>query len=71
MKTLLIFAMLIFSNFLFVIAQTTNTEEIRQRELEQLNQRRIAEQKQRADFDRLQQLKKYTRPGKLSNYPVA
>ena len=57
MKTLLIFAMLIFSNFLFVIAQTSNTEEIRQRELEQLNQRRIAEQKQRADFDRLQQLK--------------
>ena len=57
MKTLLIFAMLIFSNFLFVIAQTTNTEEIRQRELEQLNQRRIAEQKQRADFNRLEQLK--------------
>ena len=57
MKTLLIFAMLIFNNFLFVIAQTTNTEEIRQRELEQLNQRRIAEQKQRADFNRLEQLK--------------
>ena len=57
MRKLILLIAVILSNFCFLIAQTTNTPEVERREMEQRNQRKLAEEKQRADFQRLESLK--------------